>query len=55
MCLTGFVNCVVKQFTICLGVVVTLLLNGMEVFSGGVCVLWDKPCMVFQRMGVLCL
>ena len=34
-----FVNCLVKQFSICLGVVVILLLNVMEVFSvgGGVC------------------
>ena len=30
-----FVNCLVKQFTICLGMVVILLLNVMEVFSGG--------------------
>ena len=40
-CLTVFVNCythtncLVKQFTICLGVVVILLLNVMEVFSVG--------------------
>ena len=32
-----FVNCLVKQFAICLGVVVILLLNVMEVFSGGRC------------------
>ena len=38
-----------------LGVVVILLLNVMEVFSvcGGA--LLDKPCMVFQRMCVVCL
>ena len=29
-CLTMFVNCLVKQFAICLGVVVILLLNIME-------------------------
>ena len=34
-CLTVFVNCLVKQFAICLGVVVILLLNVMEVFSVG--------------------
>ena len=38
-----------------LDVVAILLLNVMEVFSvcGGV--LLDRPCMVFQRMYVLCL
>ena len=32
-CSTVFVNCLVKQFAICLGVVVILVLNVMEVFS----------------------
>ena len=32
-CLTVFVNCLVKQFAICVGVVVILLLNVMELFS----------------------
>ena len=32
-CLTVFVNCLVKQFAMCLGVVDLLLLNVMEVFS----------------------
>ena len=32
-CLIVFVNCLVKQFAISLGVVVILLLNVMEVFS----------------------
>ena len=52
-CLT--VNCLVKQFVMCLGVVAILLLNVMEVFSvcGGA--LLDRPCMVFQRVCVLCL
>ena len=35
MCLTVFVNCLVKQCAICLGVVVILLLNVMEVLSVG--------------------
>ena len=50
-----FVNCLVKQFAMCLGVVAILLLNVMEVFSvcGGA--LLDRPCMVFQRVCVLCL
>ena len=54
-CLTVFVNCLVKQFAMCLGVVAILLLNVMEVFSvcGGA--LLDRPWMVFQRVCVLCL
>ena len=32
-CLTVFVNCLVKQFAMSLGVVAILLLNVMEVFS----------------------
>ena len=54
-CLTVFVNCLVKQFAMCLCVVAIWFLNVMEVFSvcGGD--LLDRPCMVFQRMCVLCL
>ena len=50
-----FMNCLVKQFPMYLGVVATLLLNVMDVFSvcGGA--LLDRPCMVFQRVCVLCL
>ena len=50
-----FMNCLVKQFAICLDVFVILLLNVMELLSvvGGA--LLDRPCMVFQRMCVLCL
>ena len=53
--LTVFVNRLVKQFALCLGVVAILLLNAMDVFSvcGGA--LLDRPCMVFQRVCVLCL
>ena len=59
MCL--FVLCVacltvlVKQFAMCVDVVAILLLNVMDVFSvcGGA--LLDRPCMVFQRVCVLCL
>ena len=48
-----FVNCLVKQFAMCLSVVAILLLNVMDVFSvcGGA--LLDRPCMVFQRVCVL--
>ena len=55
VCLTLFVNCLVKQFAMCVGVVAILLLNVMDVFSvcGGA--LLDRPCMVFQRVCVLCL
>ena len=54
-CLTVFVNCLVKQFALYLGVVAILLLNVMDVFSvcGGA--LMDRPYMVFQRVCVLCL
>ena len=38
-----------------LGVVVILLLNVMEVLSVGGGALLDRPCMVFQRMCVLCM
>ena len=32
-CLIVFVNCLVKQFAMCVGVVAILLLNVMDVFS----------------------
>ena len=48
-----FVNCMVKQFAMCLGVVYILVLNVMDVFSVDGGVLLDRPCMVFQRMCVL--
>ena len=53
--LTMFVNCLLKQIAMCLGVVAILLLNVMDVFSvcGGA--LFDRPCMVFQRVCVFCL
>ena len=54
-CLTVFVNCLVKQFEISLGVVVILLLNIMEMLSVGGGAVLDRLCMVFQRMCVLCL
>ena len=34
-------NCLVKQFAMCLGVVAVLLLNVMDVFSVGGCALLD--------------
>ena len=49
------VNCLVKQFAMCLGVVAILLLNVMEVFSVDVGALLYRPCMVFQKMCLWCL
>ena len=46
-CLTVFVNCLVKQFAMCVGVVAILLLNVMDVFSvcGGALYVWSsKEC-----------
>ena len=54
-CLTVFVNCLVKQFAMCLDVVAILLLNVMDMFSVGGGALLDRPCMVFQIMCVLYL
>ena len=54
-CLTVFVNCLVKQFAMCFGVVAILLLNVMALFSVGGGTLFDRPCTVFQRMCALCL
>ena len=48
-------NSVGERTQPCLGVVAILLLNVMEVFSMGGGALLDRPCMVFQRMCVLCM
>ena len=50
-----FVNCLLKQLSMCLGVVAILLLNVMEVYSVGGGALLDRPGMVFERMCVFCL
>ena len=55
VCLTVFANCLVKQFAMGLGVVAILLLNVIDVFSVCGVALLDRPCMVFQRVCVLCL
>ena len=39
-CLTVFVNCLAKQFAMCVGVVAILLLNVMDVFSVCVVLCW---------------
>ena len=48
-----FVNCLVTQFTICLGVFIIFLFNVMKLLSvlGGA--LLDRPFMVFHRMCAL--
>ena len=51
-CLTVFVNCLVKQFAISLGVFVILLLNVMELCVVGGAQM-DRPCVVFHKMCVL--
>ena len=48
------VNCLVKQFAICLGVFVILLLNVMELLSVDGGALLDRPCMVFQCVCCAC-
>ena len=48
-----FVNCLVKQFAMCLGVVANLLLKVMDVFSVCDVVLLDRPCIVFQRVCIV--
>ena len=50
-----FVNCLVKQFAMCLGVIAILLFNVVVVFSVGRGALLDRPCIVFQIICVLCL
>ena len=49
-----FVNGLLKQFAICLGVFAILLLNVMDLFSVAGGALLNRPCMVFQRMCVCC-
>ena len=45
-CLRVLVNCFVKQLAICLGVVIILLLNVIDMFSVSGDTLLDRPCMV---------
>ena len=52
-CLTVFVNCMVKQFAIFLGVVVILLLNVMGVLTVGGCALLDRPCVCVYVVSVI--
>ena len=47
--------CLVKQFAICLGVFVILLLKVREWLCAVGGAVLDRPCMVFHRMCVFCL
>ena len=55
LCLTVLVNCLLNAFAICVGEVTVLSLTVMVLFMGCVGVLLASPCIVFQRICVLCL
>ena len=54
-CLPVFVNCLMKQFAICLSVVAILLLNVMDVFSVCCGALLDRPCMCGVPVTTVCV
>ena len=54
LCLTVLVNCLLNAFAICVGEVNFFSLKGMVLFLGCVFLL-ANPCIVFQRVCVLCL
>ena len=55
LCLTVLVNCLLNAFAICVGEVSVFFLKVMVLFLGCVGVLLASPCIVFQRVCVLCL
>ena len=55
LCLTVFVNCLLNEFAICVGGVTVFSLKVIVLFLGCVGVLLANPCIVFQRVCVLCL
>ena len=55
LCLTVLVNCLLNAFSICVGEVSIFSLKGMVLFLDCVGVLLASPCIVFQRVCVLCL
>ena len=55
LCLTVLVNCLLNEFAISVGEVSVLSLKVMVLFLGCVSVLLASPCIVFQRVCVLCL
>ena len=55
LCLTVLANCLLNAFAICVGEVSVFSLKVMVLFLGCVGVLLACPCIVFQRVCVLCL
>ena len=55
LCLTVLVYCLFNAFAICVGEVSVFSLKVMVLFLGCVDVLLASPCIVFQRVCVLCL
>ena len=54
LCLTVLVNCLLNAFAICVGDVSVFSLKVMVLFLGCVGFLLTSPCIVFQRVCVLC-
>ena len=55
LCLTVLVNCLLNAFAICVDEVSVFSLKVMVLFLGCFGVLLASPCIVFQRVCVLCL
>ena len=55
LCLTVLMNCLLNAFAICVGEVNVFSLKVMVLFLGCVVFLLASPCIVFQRVCVLCL
>ena len=55
LCLTVLVNCLLNAFAICVDEVGVFYLKVMVLFLGCGGVLLASPCIVFQRVCVLCL
>ena len=55
LCLTVLENRLLNAFTICVGDVIVLSLKVIVLFLGCVFLLLASPCIVFQRVCVLCL
>ena len=55
LCLTVLVNCLLNGFAICVGEVSVFALKVMVLFLGCGGIVWASPCIVFQRVCVLCL
>ena len=53
--MTVFVNCLLNAFVICVGEVSVFSLKVMVLFLGCVGVLLASPCIVLQKVCVLCL